>query len=75
MATHEVRCDFRHSGWRIAAILVLALVGACRGGATRSPADCMRTCDQKNCQYKADGLGDNTAYLECLRKCEQRCNR
>lgn len=81
MATHEVRSrlqherDLRHSSWRIAGMLLLALVGACRGGASRSPADCMRNCDQKQCQYKADSLGDNGPYLECLRSCEQRCSR
>lgn len=54
-----------------AAGLSLGCAGKARG--SKSPAECMSACDQEQCQYRADGLGDNDAYLECLEACEDKC--
>lgn len=56
--------------------LVLGIAVACAGkrGASKNPEQCMRACDQDNCSYKAQSVGDNADYLDCLRACEQECN-
>lgn len=60
--------------WGIA--LVIGLAAGCAGkrGASQSPDACMRTCDDENCAYAANGSGDNAEYLDCLEACEQSCS-
>jgi len=56
--------------------LALGIAVGCAGkrGASSNPAECMRQCDQDQCSFKAQGVGDNAEYLECLEACEQECN-
>ncbi len=47
--------------------------GACKGGKTVSPAECMNQCEQ-TCPFSPDGQGDNDEYLECLEACQTKCS-
>jgi hypothetical protein len=57
------------------AALGLVVSAGCAGSKrkSRDPAACMHSCEQERCDYVPDGLGDNSAYLDCLGDCEQRC--
>ena len=55
--------------------LGVALGCAGRSNRSKSPEACMSTCDQEQCQFEADGLGDNDDYIECLEACEDKCSR
>lgn len=56
-------------------VLGVALGAACAGTSkqTQTPMQCMQACEQERCEYRPDGVGDNTAYLECLEGCEKKC--
>lgn len=65
----------RLRGIAICTTVVVAAAVGCAGSKrqSRDPAACMSACEQERCNYVPDGLGDNTAYLECLGDCESRC--
>lgn len=41
---------------------------------TQDPGQCMSECEQQECGYVPDALGDNSEYLECLEACESKCS-
>ena len=67
--------------WTQPAVVGLALaMGVALGCAGRSkgansPGECLSKCDQEQCEYVANSLGDNDEYLECLEACEDKCNK
>jgi hypothetical protein len=58
----------------IACALGVAVGCAGKRKGTQEPGACMRACEQEECAYKADPLGDNEVYYECLEVCEGKCS-
>lgn len=50
-------------------------VGACAGKrkASRTPQECMNQCEQEQCGYDPNAIG-NDEYLECLDACQDQCS-
>ncbi|MEM9460782.1 MAG: hypothetical protein AAGF11_41850 [Myxococcota bacterium] len=50
-------------------------VGACAGKRknSRSPQECMSQCEQEQCGYDPNAIG-NDEYLECLDACQDQCS-
>jgi hypothetical protein len=57
----------------LALVLGVAIGCAGRTKGSKSPEECLRSCDQEQCEYVANNLGDNDDYLECLEACEDKC--
>lgn len=62
-------------GLGLAAGFALAMAPACAGKrkSSRNPEECMRSCEQDQCAYDPNAVG-NDAYLECLDACEDECS-
>lgn len=53
----------------------LGLSGACagKGKGSKNPEQCMSACEQEQCAYDANSVG-NDEYLECLDACQGKCS-
>jgi hypothetical protein len=63
------------AGVGLLAGLALATAPACagKGKGSRSPEECMQTCETDTCAYDPNEAG-NDEYLECLDACEDKCS-
>ncbi len=63
--------------WILGVVVALGVTWGCAKNSkgSKNPQECMRTCDQEQCEFHASSVGDNGEYLECLEACEDRCSR
>ncbi len=58
----------------LATLLGFAIGCAGKRGDSKAPGQaCLEKCEQKECGYVPDNLGDNTEYLECVDACVEKC--
>lgn len=55
--------------------IVLGLGGSCagKGKGSRNPQECMNRCEQQQCSYDPNEVG-NDEYLDCLDACQDKCS-